>query len=187
MKKAAFLLAFLLTVSAGFSQQRKRMAKKADHMTLKQRTTLAVKKLTLTLDLSSDQAKKITSLYTKMGKQKMEKMKKVKAKNAQTREKIAKIKKASKDKADFKMRVQKAVKKGELKKEDLGKMRRRRGGDFDSKNQALDHMIAFQNSMKKILTKEQYQKFKKLKMHRAKTAKHKVKKHKKMKREKREH
>jgi hypothetical protein len=48
-------------------------------------------------------------------------------------------------------------------------------------------MIALQSEMKKILTKEQYAKFKKMKKRRIKSAKHKVKKHKMAKRVKKEH
>ena len=54
MKNIAFALAFILTVSAGYSQQRKRMAK-ADTMTPEQRVTLSVKRMALQLDLSKDQ------------------------------------------------------------------------------------------------------------------------------------
>lgn len=62
---------------------------------------------------------------------------------------------------------------------------RKRGRSFEAKNKALDHMIAMQNEMKKILTKEQYEKFKKLKKRKIKSAKHKMKKHKMAKRHKR--
>lgn len=185
MKKIIFLLAFILTVSSGFSQKRKRMHK-ADNMTAEQRTTLAVKKLTLALDLDKNQAKKVTTLYTEMAKKRMKFRKKRKNAKADSDILIAKIKKNSNSKEDFKKQVKKAIKDGKLKKEDFRKMRKR-GLSFEEKNKALDHMITLQNKMKKILTKEQYEKFKKMKKHRVKSAKHKMKKHKMAKRVKREH
>lgn len=164
MKKIAFTLAFIFTVSAGFSQQRKRMAK-VDTMTLEQRATLSAKKMALQLDLTKDQTKKITALYTEMGKQRKEKGDKMRKEAMASRAKLAKIKKESKDNADFKVRVGKAIKSGELKKEDATLMRRGRGRtkiDFDTANEALDNRIEFQSKMKNILTPEQYQKFTKL-------------------------
>lgn len=160
MKKVAILLALIFTVSAGFSQQRKRTARVADNMTAEQRTTLAVKKLTLALDLDKSQAKKIQSLYSKMGKVRMEKGKKMRKEGMVKREKMMKIKKASKDGADYKKRIGVAIKKGELKREDLGR-RRAKVIDFDTANKALDTRIDFQNKMKKILNPSQYASFKK--------------------------
>ena len=176
MKKIALVLAFIFTVSAGFSQQRKRMVRKTDQMSTEQRTTLAVKKLTLALDLDKSQAKKIHKLYSKRAKVRMEKGAKMKKEGMVKREKMMKIRKASKDKGDYKQRVKKAIEKGEIKREDLRGMKRsvrvrKGGGDFDSANKALDRMIAHQSEMKKILTKEQYATYKKMQKNRVKAAK----------------
>lgn len=115
MKKILFLLAFVLTVSSGFSQKRKRMHR-ADNMTPEQRTTLAVKKLTLALDLDKSQAKKVKALYTKMAKKRMANRKVRKDKNADARMELAKIKKNSKNKEDFKKQVKVAIKEGKIKR-----------------------------------------------------------------------
>ena len=170
MKKIIFLLVFILTVSSGFSQKRKRVHQ-ANHMTSEQRTILTVKKLTLALDLDRNQAKKVAVLFTKMAKKRKAKGQKVKKEMMVKREKMMKERKE-----------------GKLKKEHKGKMRvKRRGQNFDAQNKALDHMIALQSEMKKILTKEQYARFKKMKKRRIKSAKHKVKKHKIAKRMKKGH
>lgn len=167
MKKVALLLAFILTVSAGFSQQRKRMVRKTDNMSTEQRTTLTVKRLTLALDLTKDQANKVSKLYSKMSKVRTEKGMQMRKEGMEKREKLMKIKKASKDAKDYKKRVKIAVEKDEIKREDLRGMQRnvraKKGGrDFDSANKALDNMIAHQSEMKKILTKEQFAKYKKM-------------------------
>ena len=170
MKKVIFLLAFILTVSSGFSQKRKRVHQ-ADTMTPEQRTTLAVKKMTLALDLDRNQAKKVAAVFTKMSKKRMAKGQKVRKERMVKREKMMKERKE-----------------GKRMKEHKGKMRvKRKGQNFDAQNNALDHMIALQSEMKKILTKEQYAKFKKMKKRRVKVAKHKIKEHKMKKRVKREH
>ncbi|MFN0729719.1 hypothetical protein [Polaribacter gochangensis] len=186
MKKIAFALAFIFTVSSGFSQQRKRMAK-ADTMTPEQRATLSVKKMALQLDLTKDQTKKITALYTEMGKQRKVKGDKMRNDALASRTKLAKIKKESKDRADFKERVGKAIKSGELKKEDATLMRRGRGRakiDFDTANEALDNRIEFQAKMKKILSPEQYAKFTKLQKRKVGHAKKRMDSKKKMKNKK---
>lgn len=171
MKKVALALAFILTVSVGFSQQRKRMAK-ADNMTSEQRVTLSVKRMALQLDLSKDQTRKITTLYTDVAKQRKVKGDKMRNDAVASRDKIAKIKKDSKDNADFKERIGKAIKFGELKKEDVN--RRKGRVDFDSANDALDNRIEFQAKMKKILTPVQYVKFTKLQKRKVNTAKKKM-------------
>ena len=177
MKKLALALAFIFTVSAGFSQQKRKM-RKADHMTPEQRTTLTVKKLTLALELDKAQARKVKALYEKMGQERA-KMAKVRKSDAmKKREELMKIKKSSKDKADFKRKVEKAVKEGKLKKEDLRRVKKRRPS-YETQNKALDRMIALQSEMKKILTKEQYEKFKKMSKRRMHTAKEKMRKVKK--------
>jgi hypothetical protein len=180
MKKVALLLAFIFTVSSGFSQQRKKM-RKAEHMTPEQRTTLTVKKLTLALDLDKAQARKVKALYEKMSKERTKMMKERRDNSMEKREKLMKIKKSSKDNADFKRKVEKAIKEGKLKKEDLRRTKRRRP-NYEAQNKALDHMIALQTEMKKILTKEQYEKFKKLKKRRMHSAKDKMRKVKKKRR-----
>lgn len=178
MKKVLFLLAIIFTTSSAFSQKRKRMYQ-ANNLTSKQRTTLAVKKLTLALELDKKQAKKVAVLFNKMAKNRLEKGQKMRKESMEKREKLMKIKKASKDRADFKRRVEKAVKNGELKKEDL-RMQRRRKPNFEAQNKALDQMIALQSEMKKILTPEQFEKYKKMKKRRVKSAKHKMDKRKKV-------
>ena len=134
MKKVALALAFIFTVSAGFYQQRKRMAKK-NNMTPEQVATLSAKKLTLQLDLSKDQTRKITALYTDMAKQRKVKGDKMRKEAEASRAKLAKNK-----------------------KDDVRRQRRPRA-DFETTNEALDNRIAFQAKMKKILTSEQYEKF----------------------------
>jgi hypothetical protein len=140
MKKAVFLLVLILTVSSGFSQQRKRVPQE-NQINAEQRTTLEVKKLTLSLDLDKNQAEKVTTLFLKTSKKRMAK-----------REKIIKIEKATQE--------------GEVDKEDLAKMReRRRGSDFNAQNNALDYKISIQNGIKKILTKEQFATYRKMQQH----------------------
>jgi len=171
MKKVAFVFVFIFIVSAGFSQQRKRMDK-ADNMTPEQRVTLSVKKMALQLDLSKDQTQKITALYTDTAKQRKVKGDKIRNDAIASRGKLANIKKESKDNADFKERVGKAIKSGELKKEDVNRMRRK--VDFDTANDALDNRIEFQSKMKKVLTPEQYKKFTKLQKRKVINAKKKM-------------
>jgi hypothetical protein len=166
MKKAAFLLAFILIVSSGFSQQKEK-APQENQMTPKQRTTLAVKKLTLALDLDTNQIEKVTTLFTQMSKKKMVKGQKVRKERMVKREKM--------------MKIRKEIQEGKLKREDVAKMRKRRkDSNFDTQNNALDHLISMQNEMKKILTKEQFTTYKKIQ-------KHKVKKRKKIMRIKKSH
>jgi protein CpxP len=171
MKKVALVFAFILTVSAGFSQQRKRMGK-ADNMTPEQRATLSVKRMALQLDLSKNQTQEITALYKDMAKQRKVKGDKMRNDAVASRGKLAKIKKDSKNNVDFKERVGKAIKSGELKKEDVNRMRRR--VDFDTANNALDNRIEFQARMKKVLNPEQYKKFTKLQKRKVNTAKKKM-------------
>lgn len=176
MKKVALALAFIFTVSAGFSQQRKRMARN-NNMTPEQRATLTAKKLTLQLDLSKDQTRKITALYKDMAKKRKVKVDKKKKDAMASRAKLAKIKKQSKDNADFKARVQKELKAGRLQKEDVALMRRghrRAKVNFETANKALDNRIEFQSKMKKILSPEQYQKFTKIQKRNASMAKKKL-------------
>lgn len=176
MKKLALALALIFTVSAGFSQQRKRMARN-NNMTPEQRATLTAKKLTLQLDLSKDQTRKITALYTKMAKERKAKGDKMKKGAMASKAKLAKIKKQSKNNADFKERVQKELKAGRLQKEDVALLRRGRGRakvDFDTANKALDNRIEFQSKMKKILSPEQYQKFTKIQKRNASMVKKKM-------------
>ena len=164
MKKLALTLAFIFTVSAGFSQKGKRMARN-NAMTPEQRATLTAKKLTLQLGLSKDQTRKITALYSKMAKERKARADKMKKNALASRAKLAKIKKQSKNNADFKERVQKELKAGRLQKEDVALLRKRRGRvkvDFETANRALDNRIEFQSKMKKILSSEQYQKFTKI-------------------------
>ena len=179
MKNIAFVLAFLLTVSAGYSQQRKRMAK-ADVMTPEQRATLSVKRMALQLDLSKDQTTKITALYTEMGKQRKVKGDQMRKEALASRTKLAELKKNSKDNADFKEKVEKAIKSGKLTKEDVARMKRARV-DFNTANEALDNRIEFQAKMKQILSPEQYGKFRKLQKNRMGKAKGKMAKERKMK------
>jgi Spy/CpxP family protein refolding chaperone len=155
MKKVALALAFILTVSAGFSQQRKRMAK-ANNMTPEQHATLLVKRMALQLDLTKVQTRKITALYTDMAKQRKVKGDKMRKEAEASKSKLAKNK-----------------------KQNIRKKRRPRA-DFETANAALDNRIAFQAKMKKILTPEQYEKFTKLQKRRVKGAKKKMLAKKKM-------
>lgn len=171
MKKAVFLLAFIITVSSGFSQQRKRVHQE-NQMNPEQRTTLAVKKLTLALGLDENQAEKATTLFTEMSKKRKVKGQLVRKEGMMKRKKMMEMRKSSKDGADFKKKVGKAIEEGELEKEDVAKMRgRRKGSNFDAQNNALDHMISMQSEMKKILTKEQFATYKKIQKHRMKKQK----------------
>ena len=113
------------------------MAKK-NNMTPEQRATLSAKKLTLQLDLSKDQTRKITALYKDMAKERRAKGDKMRKEAEASRAKLAKNK-----------------------KNDI-KRNRRPKVDFKTANEALDKRIAFQAKMKKILSPEQYQKFSKL-------------------------
>ena len=92
MKKIALVLAFIFTVSAGYSQQRKRMGR-VDSMTPEQRVTLSVKRMALQLDLSKDQTTKITALYIEMGKQRKVKGDQMRKDAMASKTKLAKIKK----------------------------------------------------------------------------------------------
>ena len=58
MKNILFLVVFLLTATAGFSQKRKQL-QRVNAVKLEQRRTLAVKKLTLQLDLNQRQSKRV--------------------------------------------------------------------------------------------------------------------------------
>ncbi|MDG1039490.1 MAG: hypothetical protein P8H13_05595 [Polaribacter sp.] len=133
MKKVALAFAFILTVSAGFSQQRKRIAK-ANNITAEQQATLTAKKLTLQLELSKEQTKKIIALYTEVAKQR-------KAQGTQ-----------------MKKEREASVKNN---KEQARKQRRPRP-NFETANTRLDQRIEFKVQMKKILTPEQFEKFTKL-------------------------
>lgn len=172
MKKIAVTLVLIFTVSIGYSQER-RMMNKRTQMTPEQQATIMAKKLALQLDLNKDQTRKITSLYTNMAKDRKAKGMKMRKEATAEREKLMKIKKSSKNNADFKMKVEKAVKEGKIKKESLRRGKTRRQIDYASANKALDNRLDFQNKMKRILTPEQYQKFKKLQKNRvAKVNKH---------------
>ena len=171
MKNVLFLLALLLTTSAGFSQKSKRL-KKAKYLKLEQRRILAVKKLTLQLDLDQRQTKKVAALLKDMSTKRMAKKLAVRKDGLQQRKKVMKLKKESKNVANFKRKVQQEIAAGTLKKEDLRRIRRRRpGNNFVAKNSALDSMIAMQRGMKNILNEAQFKTYKKLQHRKMRTAK----------------
>lgn len=143
----------VLVLAVGFTlttQAQKGKRNNSEKLTVEQQTELAIKKMTLKLDLTTSQQSQIKPLLA----QKIEKRKAMHEKR-------------------------KAMKESNKKREKLSANER-----FEKKNQMLDNKIAFKADMKRILNKEQYEKFEKIsarKMHKGKR-KHKKgskKKHKK--------
>ena len=185
MKNVLFLLALLLITSAGFSQKRKRL-KKETFMKLEQRRTLAVKKLTVQLDLDQRQTNKVAALIKELSTKRMAKKLATRKAGVQQRKKVMKLRKESKDVAHLKRKIQQEIATGDLKKEDLRRMRRRRlGNSFEAKNTALDYTIALQRGMKIILNEAQFTTYKKIQHRNMRTAKMNMKKAKKTKMAKR--
>lgn len=181
MKNILFLVAFLLTATAGFSQKRKQL-QRVNSVKLEQRNKLAVKKLTLQLDLNQRQAKRVKALMKELSTERMTRQLKARKMRLQQREKRITLRKESKDVADFRRKVQREIVKGHLNKQQARKMKRRRlANSFEAKSHALDHMIAMRKGMKTILTEAQFTRYKKLQLRRMRVAKHNIKKAKKMK------
>ena len=141
MKKAARILSLLLIFTISTNAQKRDKKKEKSQFSIEQRTTLAIKKMTLALGLTSEQQVKVKPLIS---------------------DKFA-------DKKALKMKM-KADKKTKKK---LTTQER-----FEMINKRLDKEIAFQNSMKQILTKEQFEKFLKKKSRKVNKLKKRVRKHK---------
>ena len=172
MKNIASILVVVFAFTFTAQAQRPNRAQMGSNLTPEQRTTLAVKKMALQLDLTKDQMKKVSDLYAVKGKERAAMVQKIMKERAGTRTELAKIKTESKDQADFKRRVASAVKDGKIQK---GSMQRMRPvADFESQNKALDAQLDFQNKMQKILTPVQYEKFKKMRNGKMKMAKNKM-------------
>ena len=131
MKQLAVLLVFLTTFGAmaqkhdGPNMRQRAMA----DMTAEQVATLHTKKMTLVLDLTDKQAKKIMAIN-------LEEAERRKAKRAEI--------KAKKESGEWK--------------------RPTSDERFEIANARLDHQIAQHQKMKEVLTEEQYQTWKKLKL-----------------------
>ncbi len=185
MKNILFLVAFLLTASTGFSQERKQL-KRADAVQLEQRRTLAVKKLTLQLDLNKQQAKSVKALMKELSAERMNRRFAERKERMQQREKLMSLRKKSKSDAEFRRSVQRELENGNINRPLATKMRKReRVDNFEAKNRALDHMIAMRKGMKNILNDGQYAKYKKIQLRNMRVAKQKMEKAKKMKMAKR--
>ena len=65
MKKTIALVVLALTFSMNTQAQKKQSREKGKDLTIEQKTTLAVKKMTLNLDLSDDQQNQVRPLITK--------------------------------------------------------------------------------------------------------------------------
>jgi hypothetical protein len=152
MKKIVALL--VLAIGFTFTTQAQK-GKRGDleKLSIKQQTELAVKKMTLKLDLTSSQQQQIRPLLA---------------------DKIAK-RKVMHEKRE-------AMKESGKKRKELSANER-----FKKKNELLDNKIVFKAEMKRILNKQQYEKFEKSgarKMHKAKKKMKNRKHRKEMKKEK---
>ena len=152
-------IVFLVAVSA--NAQKKTRTQRNISINSEQRAILSVKKLTLQLDLTKEQTKKVSRLYTETAKRRTAIAKRKKAKNDASKKALLKIRKESKSKEDYRAKLGKAIKDGKIKRTDLTRANRR--ADFETQNQSLDVQIDFQRKMKTILNVEQYKKFKRLK------------------------
>ena len=181
MKNILCLVAFLLTVSTGFSQKRKQL-KRVDLVQLEQRRTLAVKKLTLQLDLNKRQASSVEALMKELSTERMNRRIAERKANMQQREKLMTLRKESNSEAEFRKSVQEELENGNLNRPLTEKMRKRKlSNNFEAKNRALDHMIAMRKGMKNILNETQYEAYKKIQLRNMRVAKQKMEKAKKMK------
>ncbi|WP_233861211.1 hypothetical protein [Tenacibaculum piscium] len=136
-----FAIGFTLTTQAQHGK-RNHANKENEKLTVAQKTTLAVKKMALKLDLTASQQREITPLLA---------------------DKIAKRKENH--------QKRKAIKKSGEKRNELSA-----NEIFDKKNDHLNTQIAFKAKMKRILNKEQYERFEKMN-HRKKHNGRKNKKH----------
>jgi len=131
----------ILILAVGFTlttQAQKGKRNKLEKLTVKQQTELAVKKMTLQLDLTASQQREIKPLLA---------------------EKIT-IRKTMHKK-------RKAMKENGQKRQELSANER-----FEKKSKMLDRKIAFKAEMKRVLNKQQYERFEKM----CARKKHKVKK-----------
>lgn len=177
MKNTINILIFVFALSISAQAQRTNRGQIAEKMTPEQLTTLAAKKLTLQLDLTAAQTKKVSAIYLKIANDRAEMASKRKAENDATKAEMFKIKKESKDQAEYKANLAKAIKEGKIKRSDFRANNRKL--DFNTANKALDAQIAFQNEMKTILSPEQFVKFKKIQQSKKRSIKDKLAKHKK--------
>ncbi|OCK44110.1 hypothetical protein BA195_05320 [Tenacibaculum soleae] len=129
-------LSFILT-----TQAQKGKKNKLERLSVAQQTELALKKMTLKLDLTTSQQNQIKPLLA---------------------EKIAKRKTMHEQR--------KAIR-------ESGKKRVKLSADerFERKNKALDSRIAFKTEMKRILDKQQFERFEKISKKRAQKGKKKMK------------
>jgi len=134
MKKLASILVLVFAFSLTTQAQKKERVK----MTVEQHTDLAIKKMTLALDLSEKQQNQITPLI-----------------KAQAIEREAAMEKR------MELREEK-------KKPTADEM-------YAMQSKRLDNQIAFKNSMKNILDKDQFEKFEKIAKERAQKGKDKMK------------
>ena len=176
MKNILFLVVFLLTAIAGFSQKRKQL-QRVNTLKLEQRNTLAVKKLTLQLDLNQRQSKRVKALLKEVSNQRMTRQLAARKMRLQQREKRIALRKESKDVADFRRKAQREIANQHQNGQLARKIKRRRlATSFEAKNIALDHMIAMRKGMKTILTEAQFTRYKKLQLRRMRVAKNNMKK-----------
>ena len=148
-------LVTILVLAIGFTvttQAQKGKRNNAAQLTVQQQTELAVKKMTLKLDLTASQQRDISPLLT---------------------EKIAKRKEMHEKR--------KAMKDSDEKRKKLSADER-----FEKQNKMLDAKIAFKGEMKRILNKEQYERFEKMSARKKHKAKNKMKHRKGSKRKHRE-
>jgi len=144
MKRIIAVLVVALVFSLT-TQAQKGKKNKLERLSVAQQTELAVKKMTLKLDLTTSQQNQIKPLLA---------------------EKIAKRKTMHEQR--------KAMR-------ESGKKRVKLSADerFERKNKALDSQIAFKTEMKRILNKQQFERFEKMSKKRAQKGKKKMKKRKK--------
>ena len=94
MKKVAgilaFVLAFTLSTQAQKGEHHKKRMHNGENLTVEQKTTLAVKRLALTLDLSKAQIQKIKPLITKQMTERAAMHKKMKAAKTADKKRVAK-------------------------------------------------------------------------------------------------
>ncbi|MDG2194742.1 MAG: hypothetical protein P8K77_07875 [Polaribacter sp.] len=86
----AFVLAFTVSTQAQKGEHHKKRMHKGNNLTVEQKTTLAVKRLALTLDLSNAQMQKIKPLIAKQMSERAAMHKKMKAAKAAGKKKAAK-------------------------------------------------------------------------------------------------
>nr|WP_299073157.1 hypothetical protein [uncultured Allomuricauda sp.] len=141
MKRVVVVLVLLATVEA-IAQKRdnQRIGKgqKAD-LSVEQLATLQTKKLTLVLDLTSEQQRQVMEINLEEAEMRKEKLAERKAKKES----------------------------GEAKKPTADER-------FEMQSARLDHQIAQQQKMKEVLSEEQYQIWKKLKLRKAENGKKKM-------------